>query len=119
MDAKILYWLMIALAGAPVPLFALAWAWSIRDAKLHRSFWVMGIGTASIAWAILAWNLPWALGPSHSRLRYAIIDANFFAILACSVIAFRSKGTSQRIAGAACLATTLLWGLIAAVNSVA
>jgi len=118
MNVKALYWVLLALCGVPVPILGMAWVSSIRNADLKaRSLVPLIVLTGSLGWAIVAWNVPEALGPSYNGLRYAIINANFFASLVCLVLAFRQSPNTRALRAAACATVTILWGLIAAVNS--
>ena len=136
-DSHILYRTIILAAVIPMPLagvtrtlslaaaiaillLALTWmAWLSPRASVskHRVLLLI-VATGSYLWLVLAMKWPTLLREPHSISRFAIIDVNFVAMLACSIAAFRGHERRKNVLGFAGLLTTYLWFVQAAINSV-
>ena len=111
---------IVALSIIPSLLLLAAWVrpWMSSEGARTISF-LLVISTASYLWQVAAiWHFPVLLGPDYSNRRFAIIDLNCIGMLLCSIAAFRIRNVSRVPLGVACLLTTLLWGILGAINSV-
>jgi hypothetical protein len=70
----------------------------------------------SFAWLLAGAFFPRTLGGYYSTLRFGVIYANCFAMLVCSILAFRKK-VRPLATGIACLMLAALWFFVAAINS--
>lgn len=118
MEARILYWLVVALAAIPAPLLFRAWykIFASNDFVSTLRLLLVLLATASYTWAVLGMWFPKLLGAYYSNLRFVVIDGNWVVMLACSITVFLPKGSDKISLGIACILTTVLWTLMAAVN---
>jgi hypothetical protein len=121
MDVHTAYWVMIVLAVIPMPLLLVAWlGWFPPSATLSAArMFLLIAATGSYVWLVLAMTFPTFLAASYSRGRFAIIDANFVAMVVCTIAAFRGKERRKVVFGIACVLTTVMWGVLGAINAVA
>jgi len=111
---------MVVLAVIPMPLLLLAWlAWLSPSTSVGTiRFLILMAATGSYVWLVLAMNFPTFLAESYSRSRFLIIDVNFIVMVACSIAAFRGKERRRVAFGFACVLTTVMWGVLGAINAV-
>lgn len=117
MNAPVFYWIIRALQVSAIPLLLLAWLWCFRlPAGRSRALRIilLMIATASHIWLLLPTTF---LGPSYSRIRFSIIDANALVMLICSIAAFVSKGKGKVPLGIAAILTTWLWAITGTINT--
>lgn len=121
MEVHSAYWVMVILAVVPTPLLLLAWLrWLSPSASVRAVRMLLLIAaTSSYVWLLLAMKFPTFLAGSYSRGRFAIIDANFVVMVGCSIAAFRGKESRKGVFGVACVLTTVMWGVLGAINAVA
>jgi hypothetical protein len=118
MEARVLRWFVVALAAIPVPLLFRAWykGFSSNDFASTLRLLLVLVATASYIWLVLGMWFPKLLGSYYSNFRFVIIDGNWLVMVGCSIIVFLSKGSNKMPLGIACILTTVLWTLVAAVN---
>ena len=63
-------------------------------------------------------KFPALLAESYSRGRFAIIDTNFLVMVICSIAAFRGNERRKGVFALACILTTMMWGVLGAINVV-
>lgn len=109
---------MIVFAVCPIPLLFIAWRTCLKRKELTTPsrLTLLLLATCSHMWLVIGMWLPALLGASYSNIRFAIIDANFVVMLACSISILLIKGTDKVLLAIASIITTALWSLVAAVN---
>jgi hypothetical protein len=119
MDARIAYWLVLALAAGPIPLLFLAWYRSLSSPGVTRSLRqiLLIAATTSHVWLVLGMWFPSFWGDYHTNVRFVIIDVNFVVMLACSIAAFWSRGSGKALLVIAGFLTTTLWSIEGAINA--
>ncbi|MFI5176217.1 MAG: hypothetical protein ACHQKY_15255 [Terriglobia bacterium] len=120
MDVHTAYWVMVVLAAIPTPLLFLTWLGRLSPSGSVNAFRriLLITATGSYVWLVLAMIFPRFLAESYTRSRFAIIDGNFIVMVGCSIAAFRGTERLKGVFGLACVLTTMMWGVLGAINAV-
>jgi hypothetical protein len=100
------------------PVIPLIFSW-VRSPGLteKRNLAFLCLATFSSMWLIAGILFPIALGRYYSDLRFTIIYANLFVMLACATAVFWRKSRLRITLGLACLMQAVIWFFVAAVNA--
>ncbi len=113
-------WVALAFDFSPIVPIAIAWVGVSRETQRLTRWTILPLVavTASLFWLALSLISPAALGPTYSNVRFAIIDANFIAMMLAAIAAFSRMPKARVSTGIACALMGLIWSFIAAINVV-